>query len=210
MCGNNPDCSGFEIEAGEYRIKGYDGPLIQCDKCESDMHLKTGRFGKYFDCSNADCKNTRKLLRSGEAAPPKMDPIPMPELACEKVDDHYILRDGAAGLFLAASKFPKNRETRAPLLAEILPYKDVLDPKYAFLLEAPVKDHEGNPSIVRFSRKTQEQYVMSEVEKKASGWRATYVAGKWVEEVPVKKAVAKKKTAKKTVKKPAKKTTKKA
>ena len=72
VCGNNPDCSGFEIEAGEYRIKGYDGPLIQCDKCEADMHLKTGRFGKYFDCSNGECKNTRKLLRSGEAAPPKM------------------------------------------------------------------------------------------------------------------------------------------
>jgi DNA topoisomerase-1 len=199
VCGNNPDCSGFEIEAGEYRIKGYDGPLIQCDKCTADMHLKTGRFGKYFDCSNSECKNTRKLLRSGEAAPPKMDPIPMPELACEKVDDHYILRDGAAGLFLAASKFPKNRETRAPLLAEILPHKEALDPKYAFLLKAPVKDHEGNPSIVRYSRKTKEQYVMSEVDKKASGWRAMYVSGKWVEEVPVKKV------AKKAVKKPAKK-----
>jgi DNA topoisomerase-1 len=203
VCGNNPDCSGFEVEAGEYRIKGYDGPLIQCDKCEADMHLKTGRFGKYFDCSNSDCKNTRKLLRSGEAAPPKMDPIPMPELACEKVDDHYILRDGAAGLFLAASKFPKNRETRAPLVAEILPHKEVLDPKYAFLLKAPVKDHEGNPSIVRYSRKTKEQYVMSEVEKKASGWRAMYVSGKWVEDVPVKKS------AKKVVKKPAKKVVKK-
>jgi len=199
VCGNNPDCSGFEVEAGEYRIKGYDGPLIQCDKCEADMHLKTGRFGKYFDCSNGDCKNTRKLLRSGEAAPPKMDPIPMPELACEKVDDTYILRDGAAGLFLAASKFPKNRETRAPLLAEILPHKAVLDPKYVFLLSAPVKDHEGNPSIVRYSRKTKEQYVMSEVDKKASGWRATFVGGKWVEEVPIKKV------AKKAVKKPAKK-----
>ena len=199
VCGNNPDCSGFEIEAGEYRIKGYDGPLIQCDKCEADMHLKTGRFGKYFDCSNSECKNTRKLLRSGEAAPPKMDPIPMPELACEKVDDHYILRDGAAGLFLAASKFPKNRETRAPLLAEILPHKEVLDPKYAFLLTAPVKDREGNPSIIRYSRKTKEQYVMSEIEKKASGWRALYVGGKWVEEVPVKKE------AKKVAKKPAKK-----
>ncbi len=203
VCGNNPDCSSFEIEAGEYRIKGYDGPLIQCDKCEADMHLKNGRFGKYFDCSNGDCKNTRKLLRSGEAAPPKMDPIPMPELACEKVDDTYILRDGAAGLFLAASKFPKNRETRAPLLAEILPHKAVLDPKYAFLLSAPVKDHEGNPSIVRYSRKTKEQYVMSEVDKKASGWRATFVGGKWVEEVPVKKVA--KKAAKKAVKKPAKK-----
>jgi len=109
------------------------------------------------------------------------------------------LRDGAAGLFLAASKFPKNRETRAPLLAEILPHKAVLDPKYVFLLSAPVKDHEGNPSIVRYSRKTKEQYVMSEVDKKASGWRATFVGGKWVEEVPIKKV------AKKAVKKPAKK-----
>lgn len=208
VCGNNPDCTGFEIEAGEYRIKGYDGPLIQCDKCEADMHLKTGRFGKYFDCSNSDCKNTRKLLRSGEAAPPKMDPIPMPELVCEKVDDHYILRDGAAGLFLAASKFPRNRETRAPLLAEILPHKAALDPKYAFLLSAPVKDRDGNPSIVRYSRKTKEQYVMSEVEKKASGWRATYVGGKWVEEIPVKKVA--KKATKKAVKKPAKKTAAKA
>jgi hypothetical protein len=51
------------------------------------MQLKTGRFGKYFGCTNADCKNTRKLLRNGEPAPPKMDPVPMPELACEKVDD---------------------------------------------------------------------------------------------------------------------------
>jgi DNA topoisomerase-1 len=72
------------------------------------------------------------------------------------------------------------------------------------LLTAPVKDHEGNPSIVRYSRKTKEQYVMSEVEKKASGWRAMYVSGKWVEEVPVKKE------AKKAVKKPAKKPVKKA
>jgi DNA topoisomerase-1 len=115
------------------------------------------------------------------------------------------LRDGAAGLFLAASKFPKNRETRAPLLAEILPHKDALDPKYAFLLKAPVKDHEGNPSIVRYSRKTKEQYVMTEIEKKASGWRAMYVGDKWVEEVPVKKVAAKK-----AIKKPAKKAVKKA
>ena len=39
----------------------------------------------------------------------------MPELACEKVEDHYVLRDGAAGMFLAASKFPKNRETKSAI-----------------------------------------------------------------------------------------------
>ncbi|WP_323814685.1 type I DNA topoisomerase [Cellvibrio sp. NN19] len=179
ICGNNPDCSGYEVEQGTYRLKGYEGPTIECDKCGSEMQLKTGRFGKYFGCTNGECKNTRKLLKSGEAAPPKVDPIVMPELRCEKVDDHYVLRDGAAGLFLAASQFPKNRETRAPLVEELLPYKDQIDPKYHFLLSAPVADPEGNKAIIRFSRKAKEQYVQTEVNGKATGWKAFYDAGKW-------------------------------
>jgi len=148
VCGNNPDCSGYEVEEGEFKIKGYDGPVLECDKCTSEMQLRTGRFGKYFGCTNETCKNTRKLLRSGDPAPPKMDPVPMPELACEKVEDTYILRDGDSGLFLAASKFPKNRETRAPLVSELLPHQDEIDAKYTFLFSAPVKDSKGNPSIV--------------------------------------------------------------
>ena len=161
------------------------------------MQLKTGRFGKYFGCSNEDCKNTRKLLRNGEAAPPKMDPVQMPELACETVDDHYVLRDGASGMFLAASKFPKNRETRAPYVEELLPHKDEIDPKYAFLMEAPLKDDVGNRALVRFSRKTKEQYVQTEIDKKATGWKAFYENGKWVVTKP-KKTAAKKKARKKT------------
>ena len=182
ICGNNPDCSGYEIEKGEFRIKGYDGPVIECDKCSSEMQLKTGRFGKYFGCTNETCKNTRKLLRSGEAAPPKMDPVPMPELACQKVDDHYILRDGASGLFLAASQFPRNRETRAPQVAELLPHQAEIDPKYHFLLDAPRQDPDGSPAIVRYSRKTKQQYVMSENDQgKATGWQAWFTDGKWEE-----------------------------
>lgn len=179
ICGNNPDCPGYEVEQGTYRLKGYEGPTIECDKCGSEMQLKTGRFGKYFGCTNTECKNTRKLLKNGEAAPPKVDPIPMPELRCEKVDDHYVLRDGAAGLFLAASQFPKNRETRAPLVEELLPYKDQIDSKYHFLLSAPTRDPEGNKAIIRFSRKTKEQYVQTEVNGKATGWKAFYSGGKW-------------------------------
>lgn len=196
VCGNNPDCTGYEIEQGQFKIKGYDGPTLECDKCQSEMQLKTGRFGKYFGCTNEACKNTRKLLKNGEPAPPKMDPVPMPELACEKVDDTYILRDGAAGLFLAASKFPKNRETRAPLIKELLPHRDEIDPKYAFLFDAPVEDDKGNPTIVRYSRKTKEQYVMTEEKGKATGWAAYYDNGKWQVQKPAKKT-AKKLTAKK-------------
>lgn len=66
ICGNNPDCVGYEIEEGSYRIKGYEGPSLECDKCGSEMQLKTGRFGKFFGCTNPACKNTRKLLKSGE------------------------------------------------------------------------------------------------------------------------------------------------
>jgi DNA topoisomerase-1 len=188
ICGNNPDCAGFEVEQGSFRIKGYDGPTIECDKCGSDMQLKTGRFGKFFGCTNSECKNTRKLLRSGEAAPPKMDPVAMPELQCEKVDDTYVLRDGASGLFLAASQFPKKRETRAPLVSELLPHKAEIDPKYHFLLTAPVQDEEGNPTIVRYSRKTKEQYVMTEKDGKATGWRAFYDRGNWTVEQAKKRA----------------------
>lgn len=179
ICGNNPDCSGYEIEQGQYRIKGYEGPSLECDKCGSEMQLKTGRFGKFFGCTNSSCKNTRKLLKSGEAAPPKIDPIRMPELKCEKVDDIYVLRDGASGLFLAASQFPKNRETRAPLVQELIPHKDELDAKYHYLLTAPAKDPDGRPAVIRFSRKTKEQYVQTEVEGKPTGWRAFFDGGKW-------------------------------
>ncbi len=194
ICGNNPDCPGYEIEEGEFKIKGYDGPVLECDKCGSEMQLKTGRFGKYFDCTNDACKNTRKLLKNGEPAPPKMDPVPMPELKCEKVEDTYVLRDGASGMFLAASQFPKNRETRPPLVKEILPHKAEIDPKYEFLFSAPVADNEGNPTVIRYSRKTKEQYVMTEIEGKATGWKAFYANGKWdIQEKPAKKAPAKKK-----------------
>ncbi len=198
ICGRNPDCSGYEVEMGTFKIKGYEGPVIECDKCGNDMQLKTGRFGKYFGCTKEGCKNTRKLLRSGEAAPPKMDPIQMPDLECQKVDDHYVLRDGASGLFLAASQFPKNRETRAPKVKEILGVSKELDPKYAHLLKAPSEDSDGLDTVIRFSRKTKEQYVQSEKDGKATGWKAFYDGKSWQITEPkpkVKKAPAKKKKA---------------
>lgn len=199
VCGNNPDCSGYEVETGKFRIKGYDGPVIECDKCTAEMQLRTGRFGKYFGCTNVECKNTRKLLRNGEVAPPKMDPVQMPELACQKVDDHYVLRDGASGLFLAASQFPKNRETRPPFLDELLPHQAEIDPKYHYLFDGPLVDDVGNRSQIRYSRKTREQYLMTDVEGKATGWKAYFGDAGWREEgtakVVKKKPATKKKTA---------------
>ncbi len=187
VCGNNPACPGYEVEKGQFKLKGYEGPVIECDRCGSDMELKNGRFGKYFGCTNSECKNTRKLLKNGEVAPPKEDPIPLPELKCSKSDAHFVLRDGASGIFLAASTFPRSRETRAPLVSELVEYRELLWPKYQFLADAPVKDDEGNPTLVKFSRKTKEQYVASEVDGKATGWVAHYRDGKWFAENSKKK-----------------------
>ena len=104
VCSNAPDCSGFAIEAGVFRLKGYEGPTLECGKCGAQMQLKSGRFlRKVFWLHGV--QNTRKLLRSGQPAPPKMTPIPMPELQCLKVDDTYVLRDGAAGLFWLRAAF---------------------------------------------------------------------------------------------------------
>jgi len=206
VCGNGPDCPAYQVEHGKFRIKGYEGPTLECDKCGSDMQIRAGRFGKYFGCTNEDCKNTRKLLRNGEPAPPRADPVKMPELACDKSEgDFFVLRDGAAGIFLAASRFPRNRETRAPKILELLPHKDELDKKFHYLLEAPSKDNEGNPTIVRWSRKTTEQYVMTEVDGKPTGWRAYYQGGKWA--VSVAKKATKKKTSTKKMSSTKKKTT---
>ncbi|MEM7290449.1 MAG: hypothetical protein AAF412_08815, partial [Pseudomonadota bacterium] len=67
-------------------------------------------------------------------------------------------------------------------------------------------DPEGNKAIIRYSRKTKSQYVMTEnAEGKATGWSATYDGKKWIEKAataaakkaPAKKAAAKKSTAKK-------------
>ncbi|MDF2153672.1 type I DNA topoisomerase [Vibrio sp. CAU 1672] len=179
VCGNNPNCDGYLVEYGEFKVKGYDGPVVECDKCGADMVLKTGRFGKYMGCTNEECKNTRKILKNGEVAPPKEDPVHFPELPCENSDAYFVLRDGASGLFMAASNFPKSRETRAPLVSELARFEERLPEKFKYLATAPQQDPDGRPTVVRFSRKSKENYVRSEENGKPSGWTALYVDGKW-------------------------------
>jgi DNA topoisomerase-1 len=181
ICGNSPNCPGIQVEEGAFKIKGYDGPSIPCDKCSKPMQLKTGRFGKYFGCTGwPACSNTRKLMRNGQAAPPKIPPVAMPELKCVKADDHFVLRDGGNGLFLSASTYPKVRETRNPTVEDLQRHRAALPEKYLYLADAPAKDPKGRPAIVRFARKEREHYIASEnAEGKPSGWSARFVDGAW-------------------------------
>ncbi len=191
ICGNSPDCLGNVVELGQFKLKGYDGPSLECDKCGKQMQLKTGRFGKYFGCTGyPECSNTRKLLRSGQAAPPKVPAIPMPELKCEK-GGHFVLRDGAAGIFLASSEYPRVRETRPPQVADLQRHRTEVDPKYAYLADGPATDPAGNPVLIRFARKTHEQYLSSDKDGESTGWTAHFENGKWVVKVAEAKGAAK-------------------
>ncbi len=183
ICGNNPDCPGTVIEEGQFKIKGYEGPVITCDKCGANMQLRTGRFGKYFACTRyPECTNTRKLLRSGEAAPPRIAPVHMPELKCSKSDGHFVLRDGAAGLFFASSAYPKSRETRPPRVSELQVHREEIDEKYRYLADAPTTDPKGRPTIVRFSRKEKLHFLASEDKQgEPTGWTAFLQEGTWQE-----------------------------
>ncbi|MDB3996698.1 type I DNA topoisomerase [Gammaproteobacteria bacterium] len=190
VCGKNPDCDGYFVEEGQFKIRGYDGPTLECHKCGSEMQLKTGRFGKYFGCLNDNCGATRALQRNGEPKPLMMEPISLPDLPCIKCEDHYLLRDSMKGLFLAASKYPKNRETRAPKVSEINNLSNEIleacrflpDPeKHLYLISAPEKDRDGNPYVVRYNKADDVHYLASEKDGKKTKWTAVYKNGEWVQ-----------------------------
>ena len=54
--------------------------------------------------------------------------------------------------------------------------------KFQYLFSAPDTDNEGNPTILRWSRKNAEQYIGSEKDGKATKFALVYRKGKWVEE----------------------------
>ena len=60
------------------------------------------------------------------------------------------------------------------------------------MLDAPTTDDASNRTQIRFSRKTKEQYVMTEVDGKATGWEAFFNSGGWVSEGSGKPAPKKK------------------
>jgi DNA topoisomerase-1 len=101
------------------------------------------------------------------------------------------------------------------LVAELQAHRDELDPKHRYLLDAPAADPAGRPAVIRYNRKSLVHYVQSELEGKASGWKAVHEDGVWrVEDSaaaaqkkaakkPATSAASAKGTSKKTSKKPA-------
>lgn len=78
----------------------------KCDKCGSEMVLRSGRRGKFLACSAyPKCRNTRP-------APPEVVPEPEPtDITCEICGRPMVIRHGTQGRFLACSGYPECRNT---------------------------------------------------------------------------------------------------
>lgn len=178
LCSNIPACDASEVIEGTYATQ--QSETYPCSRCTGSLQQLSGRFGPYFKCNQCDA--TRKVQGDGTPAPQRMDPIPMLNLKCTTCEDHYLLREGATGLFLAASGFPKNRETRTPKVSEILPVISQLPEAWQHYNTAPLEDPDGNETVIRFSRKANSSYVGSvNAKDKYTKWATWYANGVWAD-----------------------------
>ena len=78
-----------------------------CDKCESPMVLKVGKFGVFLACSAyPECTNTREVEKPDQ---PDVDVEPE---ACENCGKPMVVKRGRFGQFLACSGYPDCKTTR--------------------------------------------------------------------------------------------------
>jgi DNA topoisomerase-1 len=75
-----------------------------CELCGKPMALKRGRFGQFLGCTGyPDCRNIRKIARSGAVAPP---PVTLDE-KCPVDGAQLVQRHGRFGEFISCSNYPK-------------------------------------------------------------------------------------------------------
>jgi DNA topoisomerase-1 len=80
-----------------------------CEKCNSPMVIKMGRFGKFIACSNyPECKNTKKIVNGTDGKPVyEKKVVELTDVKCEKCGELMAKRQGKFGPFLGCSAYPK-------------------------------------------------------------------------------------------------------
>ncbi|MCL2061073.1 MAG: type I DNA topoisomerase [Firmicutes bacterium] len=126
---------GFSLKAPDVKTD------IICDKCGANMHIKTGRYGRFLACpAFPKCRNTKQLdepnansgavLSSGEAdAPPEQDAggnfdgaqavtgvktVQEQEIICDKCGKEMRLRQGKFGPFYGCTGYPACKNIKNP------------------------------------------------------------------------------------------------
>jgi DNA topoisomerase-1 len=85
---------------------------ISCEKCGKPMVVKWGRHGEFLACSGyPDCKNTKEVKR--EEGEYKIQKEKTTDEKCEKCGAPMIFKRGKFGEFLACSRYPECKSTKA-------------------------------------------------------------------------------------------------
>lgn len=81
-----------------------------CEKCNSKMVIKWGRYGRFLGCSSyPECRNIKRL-NEDEAPPAEEEPT---DEACDKCGSPMVIKTSrAGGKFLACTGYPKCRNAK--------------------------------------------------------------------------------------------------
>ncbi len=83
-----------------------------CDKCESPMAMKFGRFGEFLACTNyPECKNTKEVAKKETAQVEGEEPM-----ICDKCGKPMALKRSRFGQFFACTGYPECKNTKDPKL----------------------------------------------------------------------------------------------
>lgn len=86
---------------------------IPCEKCGKPMVAKWGRHGKFLACSGyPECRSTRGLKETSDGSIVPEEPITTDE-KCPKCGSPMQVRMGRYGRFLACTRYPECKSTKA-------------------------------------------------------------------------------------------------
>ncbi len=97
------------------RVKPQDIPTEHvCEKCGSPMVIKWGRHGRFIACTAyPECKNTMPLENQNGEGGAKAADVQETDEKCEKCGSPMVLKSGKFGRFLACSRYPECKTTKA-------------------------------------------------------------------------------------------------
>ena len=83
-----------------------------CEKCESPMVIKSGRYGRFLACTGyPECKNTRPVESDEERAVRERVSEETDE-HCEKCERPMAVKTGRSGRFLACTGYPECKNSK--------------------------------------------------------------------------------------------------
>jgi len=86
---------------------------IICEKCNSRMVVKNGRYGRFAACPNyPQCRNTKQIDKDNKLVETSGQNEPVPGMKCEQCGSDMVIRTSRYGSFYACINYPECKFTK--------------------------------------------------------------------------------------------------